>query len=105
MACSNSTARSGCWRISSMGASWATEGMTSRYDALLTFPGRNCETDGIRSEMVNWQLVALSGFQRISRRVMRMVPITRGTSTQMRAEDAIWAAWPDHWPDSIARDA
>jgi hypothetical protein len=51
--------------------------------------------------MVNSQLVALSCFQWISRRVMRMVPIAKGTATQMRAEDVIWAAWPDHWPASI----
>jgi len=43
--------------------------MTSRYDALLTFPGMNWETDSIRNKMVNSQLVALSGFQRISPRV------------------------------------
>jgi hypothetical protein len=39
--------------------------------------------------MVDWQLVALSGFQWMSRRVMRMVPIASGTTTQIRAEDAI----------------
>jgi hypothetical protein len=84
-----------------MGASWVTEGITSRYDALLTFSGTNCETDSIRNKMINSQRGALSGFQWISRGVMRMAPIARGTATQMRAEDVIWAAWPDHWPASI----
>jgi signal transduction histidine kinase len=32
---------------------------------------------------------------------MRMTPIVRGSAVQMRAEVAIWAPWPDHWPASI----
>ena len=37
----------------SVGASWVTEGKTSRYDALLDFPGTNWGTGSIRNEMVN----------------------------------------------------